>query len=120
MSKRFGFFGVMIAGFVGLVTGLLTAPKAGKETREDLREKTDELKGRAGKALTEASEKATEVKERAGEKAQEVRGKAEEVTTEAKRRAEAIGSDVRRRLHEEEAPEASKTHTTRHSRRETK
>ncbi len=36
--------GAAIAGAVGYVTGILTAPKSGKETREDIADKAGELK----------------------------------------------------------------------------
>lgn len=44
-SKRFA-LGALIAGAAGYVAGILTAPKAGKETRKD-------IKQAANKALTE-------------------------------------------------------------------
>lgn len=36
--------GSAIAGFAGYLAGILTAPKAGKETRADLRDRADELR----------------------------------------------------------------------------
>lgn len=36
--------GALVAGAVGYLAGILTAPKSGKETREDIAEKASELK----------------------------------------------------------------------------
>ncbi|MEK7561602.1 MAG: YtxH domain-containing protein [Patescibacteria group bacterium] len=36
--------GALMAGAVGYVTGILTAPKSGKETREDIADKAEDLK----------------------------------------------------------------------------
>ncbi|MBA3757796.1 YtxH domain-containing protein [Candidatus Saccharibacteria bacterium] len=39
--------GALIAGAVGYLTGILTAPKSGKETREDIVEKAEDVKDSA-------------------------------------------------------------------------
>ena len=36
--------GAIIAGIVGYITGILTAPKSGKETREDIADKAEDIK----------------------------------------------------------------------------
>jgi gas vesicle protein len=45
MAERSGDLlkGLIIGGFVGVVFGILYAPKSGKETREEIANKTDEL-----------------------------------------------------------------------------
>ena len=44
MCKRSDFIGgLIIGGLVGAVIGILYAPKSGKETREEIGRKTDEL-----------------------------------------------------------------------------
>lgn len=43
--------GAAIAGAVGYVTGILTAPKSGKETREDISDKAQDLKEGAEEQL---------------------------------------------------------------------
>jgi gas vesicle protein len=40
----------LIGAAAGLVAGVLTAPKSGKETREDIKNKAEELKQKAVKA----------------------------------------------------------------------
>jgi gas vesicle protein len=45
MSKQWGDIGkgMAIGGIVGVVTGVLCAPRSGKETREGIRKKAEEL-----------------------------------------------------------------------------
>lgn len=72
MSKGKFAIGALIGVAAGFITGILTAPKSGKETRQDIKEAS-------AKAKDVAVEKAAEVKEATLRKAGEVRGKAEEV-----------------------------------------
>ncbi|MBH1980906.1 YtxH domain-containing protein, partial [Candidatus Saccharibacteria bacterium] len=39
--------GAVIGAVSGIVAGILTAPKSGKETREDIKRKAEELKDQA-------------------------------------------------------------------------
>lgn len=64
--------GALIGAAAGVVAGFLTAPKSGKETREDLKRKATEMK-------ENVNEKAETVKGRADEKADEVRKRADEL-----------------------------------------
>ncbi len=43
--------GAALAGAVGYVTGILTAPKSGKETREDIADKAEDIKEGAEEQL---------------------------------------------------------------------
>jgi gas vesicle protein len=55
MSKRGDFVsGLIVGGLLGAVIGILYAPKSGKETREDIARKADEI-------LAKAKEKVEEV-----------------------------------------------------------
>ena len=66
MAKgKFG-IGLIIGAVAGAVAGFLTAPKSGKETRED-------IKRRAGNAKEEATKRVNEAREKAGEVADEAR-----------------------------------------------
>lgn len=53
MDKRTGrfAFGALVAGIIGYVAGILTAPKSGKETREDIKETTQATIAAAEKKL---------------------------------------------------------------------
>lgn len=44
-------FGALLAGIVGFVAGILTAPKSGKETRKDISDKAIKAKTEAEKRL---------------------------------------------------------------------
>lgn len=54
MSKGKFALGAIIGTAAGLVAGMLTAPKAGKETRADIKAKAGELKADADKKLKDA------------------------------------------------------------------
>lgn len=54
MSKGKFALGAIIGAAAGLVAGVLTAPKAGKETRADIKAKAGELKADADKKLKDA------------------------------------------------------------------
>ena len=58
MSKTKLAAGALIGAVAGVVAGVLTAPKSGKETRDDLKAKADELKNGADKTVKDVREKA--------------------------------------------------------------
>lgn len=87
MSKGKFALGAVVAALSGFVAGVLTAPKSGKETRDDL--KNDALK--AKDTVTKEAEKA---KELATEKVEEVKQKAEKTVKDVKAKAEAVADDV--------------------------
>jgi len=49
--------GLVIGGLIGAAIGILFAPKSGKETRQDIADKTDELLSRAKEEYEKALEK---------------------------------------------------------------
>jgi gas vesicle protein len=58
MSKRVDFIeGLIIGGLIGAVIGILYAPKSGKETREDIARKADEVLAKAKEEYNLAVEK---------------------------------------------------------------
>jgi gas vesicle protein len=71
MSKGKVALGAIIGAAAGVIAGILTAPKSGKETRADIKQKAAELKDKASARADEAKDFAEEYKER-GERA--VRG----------------------------------------------
>lgn len=72
MSKAKFALGALVGAAAGLVAGFLTAPKSGKETREDLKRKANEIKDTT-------SEKVEKIRSQAEEKAGEMRDRAEEM-----------------------------------------
>lgn len=61
MTKNKFAIGALIGAAAGLIAGVLTAPKSGKETRADIRQKADELKGEAATRVDEVKNKSTDV-----------------------------------------------------------
>ena len=63
MSEKNGdlLAGFIIGGLVGITLGILFAPKSGKESREDIARKADELIVKAKDGYEKAAEKCNEV-----------------------------------------------------------
>ncbi|MBA4397611.1 MAG: hypothetical protein C0394_09570 [Syntrophus sp. (in: bacteria)] len=87
--------GLVIGGLIGAVLGVLYAPKSGKETREDIAKKTEDLMARAReeyelalekskKAYDAAVKRLKEAEISAKEKVEEVEGKVEELAERGK------------------------------------
>lgn len=53
--------GLVVGGLIGAAIGILFAPKSGKETRQDIAEKTDELLAKAKEEYQKAAEKSKAV-----------------------------------------------------------
>ncbi|MBI2588708.1 YtxH domain-containing protein [Candidatus Saccharibacteria bacterium] len=68
--------GALIAGIGGYLAGILTAPKSGKETREDIAEKAEDLKDDAQEQLQKASDELGELIKTAKTKTLELGSKA--------------------------------------------
>ncbi len=64
--------GVAIGAAAGVAAGILTAPKSGKETRADIKNKAGELKVEAEKDIKIVEEKAGEIVGEAKDMAKEV------------------------------------------------
>jgi len=67
MSDRAGAFlkGLLIGGVIGAVVGILYAPKSGRETREDIGRKAEELVAKAKEEYEQALEKSRKTYETA-------------------------------------------------------
>jgi gas vesicle protein len=87
--------GLFIGGLIGAVLGILYAPKSGKETREDIARKTEDLMARAReeyelalekskKAYEAAVKRLKEAEMSAKEKVEKVESKVEELTERGK------------------------------------
>jgi gas vesicle protein len=72
-TKRWA-FGAVIAAVAGYLAGILTAPKSGKETREDIKQGIVEAEKQLKKLHTQMANVITEAKEVAGT----LKGKAQE------------------------------------------
>jgi gas vesicle protein len=70
--------GVLVGGLIGAAIGILFAPKSGKETREDIARKTDEIMKKAKEECDLALEKSKLAYETAIKKAKEIQMMARE------------------------------------------
>jgi gas vesicle protein len=90
-KAKFG-FGLIIGAIAGVVAGLLTAPKSGKETRADLKHKKEEVQSDANAKIDEARGKARAVaddaKIRVNKAADEAKAKADDLKARTTRAAE--------------------------------
>ena len=67
MSEKMGDFikGLLIGGVAGIILGILYAPKSGKETREEIGQKTEDLLAKAKEEYGRALEKSKKTYESA-------------------------------------------------------
>jgi len=70
--------GTLVAAAAGYVAGILTAPKSGKETRKDIKDKTAKSVAELEKQLKKLHTELTKVLDQAKEQAKELKGKARE------------------------------------------
>lgn len=88
MSKAKFALGTLIGAGIGLVVGILTAPKSGKETRTELKTKADVMKA-------DAMKKAADMKAEAIKKAESAQTRANEVAGDVKDKANGVAQDVK-------------------------
>ncbi len=75
--------GTVLAGAVGYITGILTAPKSGQETREDIADRADDIKEGAEEQLQTAHDELNELIKTAKNKSVALGSKAREEFNEA-------------------------------------
>lgn len=101
--------GLLLGGLIGSAIALLYAPKSGKETREDLGKKTDELLNKAREEYETALSKTkltydaaikrlNELENVAKQKVEEVESKVEDLTEKSKETVEESKSRLKRAL----------------------
>jgi gas vesicle protein len=74
-TKRFA-VGTLVAAAAGYVTGILTAPKSGKETRQDIKDTTEKTVREAEKQLKKLHTELSDVLGQAKEHAEKLKGQA--------------------------------------------
>lgn len=79
--------GALLAGVAGYVTGILTAPKSGKETREDIVDKAEDIKHGAEDQLQAAQDEVSDLLKTAKNKTLALSAQAREEFNEAVLRA---------------------------------
>ena len=96
MSKGKFALGAIFGAVVGTIAGVLAAPKSGKETRAELKVKTDDIKAdvtkkaeavatQAGDMVADAKVKATGVVEDVKSEASDLKGRTERAVAGAKK-----------------------------------
>lgn len=85
MSKGKFAIGALFGAAVGLVAGLLTAPKSGKETRADIKAKASDIKNQAAKTGADLRDKAEDVVDDVKDRAIDLKERTESAAKAAKK-----------------------------------
>ena|SRR3990167_3248235 len=100
-TKKFA-IGTIFAAAAGYVTGILTAPKSGKETRKDIKETAEKAKSEAEAKLKQAHQELSDLLATAKKNTEHLRGsvkeqaaKTVETATAAKAKAQNVLSSVK-------------------------
>ncbi len=93
-GKKLG-LGILIGAAAGVVTGILTAPKSGKETRQVLKNKALEVKGSAERKLKNAHKDLNRLADDAKVKARTLQGKAKDEMDGYGKKAEELRDSVK-------------------------
>lgn len=105
-EKRGGFYsackGFILGSLVGVVVGLLTAPKPGKELRDELKAKTDELIEQGRESYSAQKEKLQEAletgKQAAVQRSDELKEKIEETKEKVKKQVDRVTELAQKRM----------------------
>lgn len=101
MAKKGNFaLGALIGAAAGIIAGVLAAPKSGKETRADLRQKADDIKKDAAGRSADMKSKATDAAESARRKVEstveDVKGRADDMKRRANSAANAAKTELKK------------------------
>ena len=88
---------VVLIAIGSFIAGILLAPKSGKETRQDLMDKTDELKGKAKESLRDIKKGASFVKDEIDEGFESFKDIAKDAGDDAKRTANRLKDETAER-----------------------
>src|ERR1700730_11988703 len=92
--KKFA-IGTLFAAVVGYIAGILTAPKSGKETRDDIMDAAVKSKAEAEKQLKRLHTEMTTMLSQAKERSEDLKGKAREDIDEAMKMVQAVKEKAR-------------------------
>jgi gas vesicle protein len=104
-NSDFGAFlaGFVIGGLVGAATALLLAPQSGEETRTVIRDKSIELKDKAGEGSVEAKARAEAALKQAQARYDEVTAQAKVKADELKQRGQVVLDEQKTKMEEQKA-----------------
>ncbi len=91
MAKGKFALGALVGMAAGVVAGILTAPKSGKETRADIKNKAEAVKADASAKADDLRKKGETKAKDVKEMADDYRGRAERAVSSARREFEADG-----------------------------
>jgi len=100
--------GALLAGVAGYVAGILTAPKSGKETRQDIKEGVQQGVAEAEKQLKKAHTQMTELIAEGKKKAETLKGVAQkdlQIALDKTNNVKEKARDMLSALHEGNGPE---------------
>ena len=96
------FAGIVVGGLTGAAAAILLAPQSGKETREQIRQKTTELRDQTTAsvedAVSQVRSKADQIKYEVGEKAKDLKQQGEDVLVEQLDRVTAAAETGRKAI----------------------
>jgi gas vesicle protein len=93
-KRRFG-LGIIIGAIAGVIAGLLTAPKSGKETRDDIKNKAMDVKGVAERKLKDAHKELCELTDEAKKHTTKLQGKASKELEELVSKADSLKDKIK-------------------------
>jgi gas vesicle protein len=96
-AKKFA-VGALLAAAAGYVAGILTAPKSGKETREDIKEGVEHGVAEAEKQLKKLHTELNQLLDEARSRASEFKGKAQDEMDKAVEAAKVVKDKTRELL----------------------
>ncbi|MDB5163021.1 MAG: hypothetical protein JWO54_484 [Candidatus Saccharibacteria bacterium] len=85
---------VILVAVGSFIAGVLLAPKSGKETRQDIMDKTNDLKGKASDGMREMKKGAASVKDEITDGFENVKDIAKDATGDAKRTAARVKNEA--------------------------
>ena len=96
MSKGKFAIGALIVAAAGFFAGILSAPKSGKDTREDLKKEAEALKNEATETVEKFSDEFSEVADSAKQKAGQVVNEVKTTATDLKERTERAAAGAKK------------------------
>lgn len=93
-NRKFG-FGIILGAIAGVIAGFLTAPKSGKETREDIKKKAHDVKGSAERKLKDAHKELGNLIDETSAKAEKLKGKARDELKDLTAKAEDLKAQIK-------------------------